>query len=133
MECSQKNEGLEYHQKSVDVRDRRSFVLASFEAHFSPSDIGDMLAVEEGKIRSCGARENCAEIPPCQAIGSGNRDWGRCAIEKVTFCCHSRSLFLGGKGLSSSVFLLIYFKELMNLLVDLSFELCRVKALVKLC
>ena len=21
----------------------------------------------------------------CQAIGSGNRDWGRCAIEKVTF------------------------------------------------
>jgi len=45
------------------VRDRRSFVLASFEAHLSPSDIGDMLAVEEGKIRSCGARENGAEIP----------------------------------------------------------------------
>jgi len=41
-------------------------------------------------------------------------------------------LFLGGESFSSSVFLLIYFKELMNLLVDLSFELCRVKALVKL-
>jgi len=38
-------------QESIDVRDRRSFVLASFEAHFSPSDIRDMLAVEDGKKR----------------------------------------------------------------------------------
>jgi len=31
------------------VRDRRSFVLASFEAHFSEGDIRDMLAVKDGK------------------------------------------------------------------------------------
>ena len=31
------------------MRDRRSFVLASFEAHFSKGDIRDMLAVEDGK------------------------------------------------------------------------------------
>jgi len=36
-------------QESIDVRDRRSFVLASFEAHFSEGDIRDMRAVEDGK------------------------------------------------------------------------------------
>jgi len=33
------------------ARDFPRSVLASFEAHFSPSDIGDMLAVEDGKKR----------------------------------------------------------------------------------
>ncbi|MEE9191991.1 MAG: hypothetical protein V3U04_05170 [Candidatus Aerophobetes bacterium] len=45
------------------ARDFPRSILASFEGHFSPSDIRDMLAVEDGKIRSCGARENCAETP----------------------------------------------------------------------
>ena len=78
-------------------------------------------------------RSSCnKDLTPCQVIRSGNRSWGRSAIENVTFCCYPRSLFFRGRSFSSSVLLLVDFKEPVNLLIDLSFEFCRVKTLIKL-
>ena len=58
----------------------------------------------------------------CQVIQSGNRSWGRCAIEKVTFCRYLRSLFFRGIRFSSSLFFLIDFKEPVDLFINLSYE-----------
>ena len=40
--------------------------------------------------------DDLSDRDTCQAVQSGNRSWGRSAIEKVTFCFKPRSLFFRG-------------------------------------
>ena len=50
-------------QESIDVRDRRSFVLASFEAHFSEVTFGTCLPSKTGRRGSEWSKgKSCRDI-----------------------------------------------------------------------
>ncbi len=51
------------YQESVDVRDRRSFVFASFEVHFSEVTFGTCLPSKTGRGFLWSKGKWCREIP----------------------------------------------------------------------
>ena len=54
---------LDTTRKALMCEREGTLFFFDFEAYFSKGDIRDILAVEDGKISSCEAGENRAEIP----------------------------------------------------------------------